>query len=56
MTGSCAKLAVGTGAALAFVEYASSPEARYRVAIEQGYATAQWLVREGPTGDSTQPG
>jgi len=41
------ELVVGTGAALAFVEYDRSPEARYPVAIEQGYATAQWIVREG---------
>jgi acetyl esterase len=41
------ELAVGTGAAVLFVEYDRSPEARYPVAIEQGYATAQWIVREG---------
>jgi acetyl esterase len=41
------ELAVGAGAALAFVEYPNSPEARYPVAIEQGYATAQWITREG---------
>src|SRR5687768_1400767 len=41
------ELAVGTGAALVFVEYDRSPEARYPVAIEQGYATARWSVREG---------
>src|SRR3954452_6945316 len=41
------ELAVGARAAVAFVEYAPSPEARYPVAIEQGYATAQWLTREG---------
>src|SRR3954464_10691923 len=41
------ELAVGTGAAVAFVEYARSPEARSPVALEQGYATAQWIVREG---------
>src|SRR5947207_2706320 len=41
------ELAVGTGAAVAFVEYDRSPEARYPVAIEQGYATAQWIAREG---------
>ena len=41
------ELAVGTGAAVVFVEYDRSPEARYPVAIEQGYATAQWVVREG---------
>jgi acetyl esterase/lipase len=37
----------GTGAAVVFVEYDRSPEAHYPVAIEQGYATAQWIVREG---------
>jgi acetyl esterase len=41
------ELAVGTGAAVVFVEYDRSPEAHYPVAIEQGYATAQWVVREG---------
>jgi acetyl esterase/lipase len=41
------ELAVGTGAAIVFVEYDRSPEARYPVAIEQGYATAQWVMREG---------
>lgn len=41
------ELAVGAKAPLAFVEYPNSPEARYPVAIEQGYATAQWIVREG---------
>jgi acetyl esterase/lipase len=41
------ELAVGTGAAVVFVEYDRSPEVRYPVAIEQGYATAQWMVREG---------
>jgi acetyl esterase/lipase len=41
------ELAVGAKAALAFVEYPNSPEARYPVAIEQGYATAQWIMREG---------
>ena len=41
------ELACGAGAALAFVEYDRSPEARYPVAIEQGYATARWIMREG---------
>jgi acetyl esterase/lipase len=41
------ELAVGTGAAVVFVEYDRSPEARYPVALEQGYATAQWIMREG---------
>ena len=41
------ELAVGASAVVAFVEYTPSPEARYPVAIEQGYATAQWITREG---------
>src|ERR687891_2060984 len=41
------ELAVGTGAAVVFVEYDRPPEAHYPVAIEQGYATAQWIVRKG---------
>jgi acetyl esterase len=41
------ELAVGANAAVVFVEYARSPEARYPVAIEQGYATASWIAREG---------
>jgi len=40
-------LCVGTGAAVVFVEYDRSPEARYPVAIEQAYATAQWITRDG---------
>ncbi len=43
------ELAVGARAALLFVEYPNSPDARYPVAIEQGYATAQWVIREGAT-------
>ena len=41
------ELAVGAGAAVAFVEYDRSPEARFPVAIEQGYAAARWIMREG---------
>ncbi|MPY59911.1 alpha/beta hydrolase [Streptomyces spongiae] len=41
------ELADGARAAVVFVEYARSPEAHYPVAVEQGYATAQWVVREG---------
>jgi acetyl esterase/lipase len=41
------ELAVGADAAVVFVEYDRSPEAHYPVAIEQGYATAQWIMREG---------
>jgi len=45
------ELAVGARAAVAFVEYPNSPEARYPVAIEQGYATARWVMREGASKD-----
>jgi acetyl esterase/lipase len=41
------ELAVGAGAALAFVEYPNAPEARYPTQIEQGYATAQWITANG---------
>ncbi|MEU4674751.1 alpha/beta hydrolase [Amycolatopsis sp. NPDC023774] len=41
------EIATGSRAAVAFVEYTPSPEARYPVAIEQGYATAQWLTANG---------
>ncbi|WP_433296943.1 alpha/beta hydrolase [Pseudonocardia sp. CA-142604] len=41
------ELAVGADAAVVFVEYDRSPEVRYPVAIEQAYATAQWITREG---------
>src|SRR6201991_1420956 len=41
------ELAVGAGAAVAFVEYDRSPQARYPVAIEQAYATARWINTDG---------
>ncbi|WP_326834576.1 alpha/beta hydrolase [Amycolatopsis rhabdoformis] len=41
------EFATGVGAAVVFVEYTRSPEAHYPVAIEQAYATAQWVGREG---------
>ncbi|MFI6790965.1 alpha/beta hydrolase [Nonomuraea sp. NPDC050383] len=41
------ELAVGANAALVFVEYERSPEAQYPVAIEQAYATARWITRDG---------
>ncbi|MFE1855886.1 alpha/beta hydrolase [Streptomyces sp. NPDC059489] len=41
------ELAVGSRAAVVFPEYDLSPEARYPVAVEQNYAVAQWIVREG---------
>jgi acetyl esterase/lipase len=43
------ELAVGANAAVVFVEYDRSPEARYPVAIEQAYATARWITRDGST-------
>ncbi len=41
------ELAVGVHAAVVFVEYDRSPEARYPVAIEQAYATARWITEHG---------
>ncbi|MHA5047632.1 alpha/beta hydrolase [Streptomyces sp. SD15] len=41
------ELADGAQAAVAFVEYDRSPEAQYPVAIEQAYATAQWIIKNG---------
>ena len=41
------EIAVGARAAVVFVEFNRSPEARYPIAIEQAYATAQWITREG---------
>ncbi|MFD5721721.1 alpha/beta hydrolase [Streptomyces sp. NPDC127036] len=41
------ELAVGAHAAVVFVEYYRSPEAKYPVAIEQAYATARWIAAEG---------
>jgi acetyl esterase len=36
-----------TGAAFVFVDYTPSPEARYPKAIEQVYATLQWVAKYG---------
>jgi acetyl esterase/lipase len=41
------ELAVGARAAVVFVEYDRSPEVRYPVALEQAYATAQWITTAG---------
>jgi acetyl esterase/lipase len=41
------ELAVGADAAVAFVEYDRSPEARHPVAIEQAYAVARWITQHG---------
>ncbi len=38
------ELAIGANAALVFVDYERSPEARYPVAIEQGYAVAKHVA------------
>ncbi len=43
------ELAVGSEAAVLFVEYDRAPEAAYPVALEQGYATAQWITQHGPS-------
>ncbi len=40
-------LANQTGAAFVFVNYPPSPEARYPIAIEQVYATMQWVAQHG---------
>ncbi|GAA4718237.1 alpha/beta hydrolase [Nocardioides conyzicola] len=40
-------LATGVNAAVVFVEYDRAPEAHYPVAIEQAYATAQWITANG---------
>jgi acetyl esterase len=44
------RLAVGAGAAVAFVEYSRAPEAKYPTQIEQCYAAAQWIVEQGAGG------
>ncbi|HEY9290748.1 MAG TPA: alpha/beta hydrolase [Microlunatus sp.] len=41
------ELATGVDAAVVFVDYDRSPEARYPVAIEQAYATALWIRDHG---------
>ncbi len=41
------ELTVGVQAALVFVEYDRSPEARYPVALHQAYAVAHWIQEHG---------
>ncbi|MEU0913998.1 alpha/beta hydrolase [Streptomyces althioticus] len=41
------ELATGADAAVVFVEYDRSPEARCPVAVEQAYATARWITGNG---------
>jgi acetyl esterase len=42
-----AELAVASNAAVAFVEYALAPEARYPVQLKQCYAVARWITEHG---------
>ncbi|SEB77347.1 alpha/beta hydrolase [Streptomyces sp. TLI_105] len=39
--------ALGTDAAVVFVEYERAPEARYPIAVEQCYAVARWIGERG---------
>jgi acetyl esterase len=41
------ELAAGTGATVVFVNYHRAPEARYPVAIEEGYAVLRWVAEHG---------
>src|SRR5215469_13819154 len=41
------EIAAGAGAAVVFVDYDRSPEARYPVAIEQAYAATRYVVDHG---------
>jgi acetyl esterase len=41
------ELAVNVNAAVAFVEYALAPEAKYPVQIEQAYGAARWVIQNG---------
>jgi acetyl esterase len=41
------EIANGTGAAVVFVDYDRSPEARYPVAIEQDYAATKYVAEHG---------
>ena len=43
------ELCVGTGAAVVFVDFTLSPEARYPVAIEQSYAATKWVAENAAT-------
>jgi acetyl esterase len=49
------ELAVGAGAAVVFPSYSLSPEAKYPTAIEECYAVAAWVAREG-AGHDLDPG
>src|SRR5215469_1625084 len=41
------ELTNGTGAAVVFVEYSRSPEARYPVAVEECFAATRWVAAHG---------
>jgi acetyl esterase len=41
------EIATGANAAVVFVEYTRSPEARYPVAIEEAYAATKWVFEMG---------
>lgn len=41
------ELTNGSGAAVVFVEYSRSPEARYPVALEECYAATKWVAEHG---------
>ena len=41
------EIATGAQAAVVFVDYARSPEAKYSVAIEQVYAATKWIAEHG---------
>lgn len=41
------EIACGASAAVVFVKYTRSPEARYPVAIEEGYAVTKWVYETG---------
>ncbi|WP_027369115.1 alpha/beta hydrolase [Desulfocurvibacter africanus] len=43
------EIANGAHAAVVFVEYTPSPEARYPVAIEEAYAATKWIAENGRT-------
>ena len=40
------EIAVGARAAVVFVNYTPSPEARYSTAIEQAYAATRWVTEQ----------
>ncbi|MGA7044280.1 MAG: alpha/beta hydrolase, partial [Nitrososphaeraceae archaeon] len=43
------ELANGIHAAIVFVNYTPSPEAKYPVSLEQAYAAAKWVAQNGQT-------